>query len=117
MLEALPRLLLLVAVVESQALETSARAVLAAAGDGGVTALHVVQPSDEQHRRSALRIRAIRKTLGMRQLEFAFYLKVAQNTVSAWENGKTLPSGLAQQAIRNLCAEHGLDLNTMRRFG
>ena len=52
----------------------------------------------------------------MRQLEFAFYLKVAQNTVSNWENGKRLPSGLAEQAIRNLAAEHGLDLNTMRRF-
>jgi DNA-binding transcriptional regulator YiaG len=78
--------------------------------------LHVVSPKDETCRRSALRIRAIRAALGMRQLEFAFYLKVAQNTVSNWETGRTLPSGLAQQAIRNLCAEHGVDLNTLRRF-
>jgi len=78
--------------------------------------LAVVHPLDEKQRRSALRVRAIRNALGMRQLEFAFYLKVAQNTVSNWENGKRLPSSLAEQAIRNLAAEHGLDLNTMRRF-
>ena len=78
--------------------------------------LAVVRPLDERQRRSALRVRAIRNALGMRQLEFAFYLKVAQNTVSNWENGKRLPSGWAEQAICNLAAEHGLDLNTMRRF-
>lgn len=78
--------------------------------------LTVVQAASEQQRRSSLRMREIRKALGMRQLEFAFYLHVAQNTVSNWETGKTMPSGLAEQAIRNLCAEHGLDLNRMRRF-
>lgn len=80
------------------------------------TSLHVVSPEDHALRQSSLRIRAIRRALGMKQLEFAFYLHVAQNTVSHWETGHRLPSGLAEQAIRNLCAEHGLDLNTMRRF-
>lgn len=66
--------------------------------------------------RSRQRIVAIRRALGMTQLEFAFYVHVSQNCVSAWETGHRLPSGLAEQAIRNVCAEHGLDLNRMRRF-
>lgn len=78
--------------------------------------LALVEPTEERRRRSAVRIRAIRAALNMRQLEFAFYLHVSQNTVSNWETGKALPSGLAEQVIRNLCAEHGLDLNSMRRF-
>lgn len=76
----------------------------------------LTEADEERRRRSAIRVRAIRRMLDMTQLEFAFYLKVAQNTVSNWETAKTLPSGLAEQAIRNLCAEHGLDLNAMRRF-
>jgi len=53
----------------------------------------------------------------MTQRDFSFYLRVSVNTVSAWENGKTLPSPLAEQAIRNVAAEHGLDLRTLQRFG
>jgi DNA-binding transcriptional regulator YiaG len=74
----------------------------------------------EAHRRalenSARRIKTIRTTLGMTQLEFAFYTRVAVNTVSAWENGLRLPSPLAETAIKNVAVEHGLDLHQMRRF-
>ena len=66
---------------------------------------------------SSIRVRAIRRALGMTQRDFSFYLRVSVNTVSAWENGKTLPSPLAEQAIRNVAAEHGLDLRTLQRFG
>jgi DNA-binding transcriptional regulator YiaG len=80
-----------------------------------VLATQALRP--ETHRKSSLRIRAIRQALGMRQIELAFYLHVSQNTVSNWETGRSLPSGLAHQAIRNLCAEHGFDPVNMRRFG
>lgn len=68
------------------------------------------------NRKSALRMRAIRQALGMTQRDYAYFLRVAVNTVSAWENGHTKPSGLAERAVRDLCAREGLDLNTMRRF-
>jgi len=69
-----------------------------------------------QHRASARRLKAIRAALGMTQRDLAYYLRVAVNTVSAWENGHTVPSGLAEQAIRNVAAAHGLDLHTLQRF-
>lgn len=67
-----------------------------------------------RRRRSALRIRAIRKALGFKQLEFAFYLGVGQTTVSNWETGNRLPSHLAEVAIRALSSAYGLDLNDER---
>lgn len=75
-------------------------------------------PSSKRSRlqHSSIRVRAIRRALGMSQRDFAFYLRVATNTLSNWETGKTLPSPLAEQAIRNVAAEHGLDLHSLRRF-
>lgn len=64
-----------------------------------------------------MRARAIRRALGMTQRDWAYYLRVAVNTVSAWENAKALPSQLADARIREVATQHGLDLNTMRRFG
>lgn len=79
-----------------------------------------LMPAPEQQaedlRRSRLRILAIRRALGMTQLEFAYYLGVTVAQLSRWENGRVKPSRLAEHAIRNVCAEHGLDLNRMRRF-
>jgi putative transcriptional regulator len=66
--------------------------------------------------KSGARMRAIRRALGMTQRDFAYFLRVAVPTVSNWETGRTKPSGLAQSAIRNVAVDHGLDLNTMRRF-
>lgn len=73
-------------------------------------------PSSVARRHSARRIKAIRAELGMTQRDFAYNLRVAVNTVSAWENEKTLPSGLAERAIRDLAVSEGLDLHTLRRF-
>jgi DNA-binding transcriptional regulator YiaG len=52
----------------------------------------------------------------MTQRDFSFYLQVATNTVSAWENGHATPSPLAERAIRDLCAREDLDLHTMQSF-
>ena len=65
---------------------------------------------------TARRIRWIRKTLGYTQRDFGYQLRVAINTISAWENGKAKPSPLADRAIRDLCAQEGLDLHSMRPF-
>lgn len=65
---------------------------------------------------SAKRIKAIREALNMTQRDFAYYLRVAVNTVSAWENGHTIPSGLADRAIRAVCVEHGVDIHTLQPF-
>jgi DNA-binding transcriptional regulator YiaG len=65
---------------------------------------------------SARRMRAIRRSLGMTQRDFSYLLRVAVNTVSQWENGHTLPSPLAEQAIRSLAAAEGLDLHTLQPF-
>jgi DNA-binding transcriptional regulator YiaG len=61
-------------------------------------------------------MREIRKALGMTQRDFSYYLRVSINTISGWENGHTTPSPLAEQAIRSVCVEHGLDLHRMGRF-
>ena len=77
-------------------------------------------PSPEQHaeelRRSGLRMQSIRRQLGMTQLEMAYFLGVTTETIRKWEHGYVKPSRLAELGIRHLCAEHGLDLNRMRRF-
>lgn len=69
-----------------------------------------------RHQQSARRCRAIRAALGMTQRDFSYYLRVAVNTVSAWENGHTLPSSLADARIREVAVQHGLDLHTLDRF-
>jgi DNA-binding transcriptional regulator YiaG len=70
----------------------------------------------DELRRSAQRMRAIRRALGFTQRDWSYYLRVAVNTVSAWENGHTLPSPLADARIREVASQHGLDLKTLRRF-
>lgn len=75
----------------------------------GPTARGVTSPS-------ARRARAIRRALGLTQRDYAYLLRVAVNTVSAWETGKAHPSPLADAAIRHLAANEGLDLHRMRSF-
>jgi DNA-binding transcriptional regulator YiaG len=65
---------------------------------------------------SGQRIRTIRRALDMTHVEFAFYLGVSVGTLSRWENGKAVPSRLAELSLRNLCVEHRFDLHTMRPF-
>ena len=66
--------------------------------------------------KSARRVKSIRQALKMTQRDFAYFLRVAVNTVSAWENGHTIPSGLADRAIRAVCVEHGIDIHTLQPF-
>jgi DNA-binding transcriptional regulator YiaG len=67
-------------------------------------------------RRSTLRVKDIRLALAMTQRDFAYQLRVAVPTVSNWETGKTSPSGLADRAIRDLCAREGIDWKTCKVF-
>lgn len=52
----------------------------------------------------------------MTQQEFAHELGVSVTCVGYWEQGVHTPRKIAENAIRNLCALHELDLHTMRRF-
>lgn len=72
--------------------------------------------ADSANRDTALRLRRTRLALGLTQRDWAYYLRVAVNTVSAWENGHTRPSGLAEAQIRNVAVGLGLDLHTLGPF-
>lgn len=50
---------------------------------------------------TALRIKRVRKQLGLSQVEFARRLGVARVTVTRWENGSRKPSSIAARAIRS----------------
>ena len=57
-------------------------------------------------------IREIRGRLGLSQEKFALKLGVTLPTINRWENGRTRPSPLAIQNLRELIAsmgEHGQD--------
>ena len=58
----------------------------------------------------------MRAALGLTQRDWAYYLRVSLNTISAWENGHTRPSGLAEAQIRNVAVGLGLDLHTLEAF-
>lgn len=51
----------------------------------------------------AEKVRTVRKQLGLTQSEFAKALNVSFATVNRWENGRTIPSSLAQKAIDEFC--------------
>lgn len=56
------------------------------------------------------RVRGVRRQLGLSQEELAQALGVSFATVNRWENGKTLPSKLAQRQFEQLCKEKEIDL-------
>ena len=61
----------------------------------------------------AVLIREIRGRLGLTQEKFAAKLGVTLPTINRWENGRTRPSPLAMQRLRELVAglgEKGNDL-------
>ena len=68
------------------------------------------------HRDSALRMRRIRAALGLTQRDWGYHLRVTPSAISAWENGRTEPSPMAEAQIRNVAVALGLDLHTMGRF-
>jgi DNA-binding transcriptional regulator YiaG len=78
------------------------------------SALRILRPSPNEE--SAAYMRAVRKALNMSQRDLGFYLDVAINTISAWENGHTRPSPLADKAVRHLLATYSIDPRTLRRF-
>jgi DNA-binding XRE family transcriptional regulator len=45
-------------------------------------------------------IRAVRDRLGLNQTDFAQLLNVSRNTVTKWENGRSTPSLLKEDMIR-----------------
>ena len=54
-------------------------------------------------------IKTIRQALGFTQEELAKALNVSFSTVNRWENGRALPSDIAQSALFALCQQHGID--------
>lgn len=49
---------------------------------------------------------ALRKRLGLTQVEFADRLDVTISTVSKWETGKAVPKGARERMIRQLLTDH-----------
>ncbi len=54
-------------------------------------------------------IREVRARLGLTQEKFAARLGVTLPTINRWENGRTKPSPLAIQSLRDLILEMGAD--------
>lgn len=52
---------------------------------------------------------AMRKRLGMTQLEFARVLGVSFVTVNRWENGRSKPSRLALRRLQEVALDRGLE--------
>lgn len=54
------------------------------------------------------RIRVIKAILGMDSKAFANAVGVAQNTVTTWESGRSVPSHESRVAIKALCDSKGI---------
>ena len=54
------------------------------------------------------RIRVIKAILGMDSKAFATAIGVAQNTVTGWESGRSVPSHESRVAIKALCDSKGI---------
>ena len=54
------------------------------------------------------RIRVIKAILGMDSKAFAKAVGVAQNTVTVWESGRSVPSHESRKAIKTLCDSKGI---------
>ena len=50
-------------------------------------------------------VKNIREYLGLSQADFAEKLGVTFATVNRWENGRAMPTGLAQNSLYELCRE------------
>ena len=53
-------------------------------------------------------IKSIREYLGLSQTEFADKIGVTFATVNRWENGRAIPTKLAQTTLYEYCKEHGV---------
>lgn len=54
-------------------------------------------------------VKEVRRQLGLSQEELAHALGVSFATVNRWENGKTVPSKLAQRQFALFCEAKGID--------
>jgi DNA-binding transcriptional regulator YiaG len=54
------------------------------------------------------KILSIRKAVNMSQEEFARQLDVSFATVNRWENGKSNPSRMAINTIKEFCMKHNI---------
>ena len=62
-------------------------------------------------------VRELRKRLGLTQEKFAARLGVTFPTVNRWENGRTKPSPMAVEHLRDFVREMGKDgADLMREF-
>lgn len=61
----------------------------------------------KQLRNPAVLIREVRTLLGLTQEQFAAKLGVTLPTINRWENGRTKPSPLAIQTLRELILKMG----------
>ena len=58
-------------------------------------------------------IKSIREYLGLSQTEFADKIGVTFATVNRWENGRAIPTKLAQSTLYECCKEHGVPVYQM----
>ena len=58
-------------------------------------------------------IKSIREYLGLSQTEFADKIGVTFATVNRWENGRAIPTKLAQATLYVYCKEHGVPVYQM----
>lgn len=59
------------------------------------------------------KIRTIRKRLNLTQSEFAKAINVSFATVNRWENGRAIPSALAQRAIDEFCESNFISFDKL----
>ncbi len=58
-------------------------------------------------------IKSIREYLELSQTEFADKIGVTFATVNRWENGRAIPTKLAQSTLYEYCKEHGVPVYQM----
>lgn len=58
-------------------------------------------------------IRTIRQTMNMSQEQFAAALGTSAMSINRWENGKTIPTRMAQKQLISFCAEYRIPLAEM----
>ena len=53
-------------------------------------------------------IKAVRIQLGLSQQKFAKEMHVAFSTVNRWENGRTIPNGMARALLSDYMSKNGI---------
>lgn len=60
-------------------------------------------------------VKQIRSALQYSQEQFARELNVSFSTVNRWEKGKSNPSPMAKEMLRQLCMTKGIDYDFLRK--